>query len=125
MAKEYTIEVGGDSYSGVTASAQAQMEALHIAMRTGIVAAVKEGHSDMGLVAALGGVAWDDLKRLQELVIKDCIKRESDEVPVGVNLFRDNVQDFYLLIMKALQENLAGFWQLRRQTGAGEAEQTS
>lgn len=125
MAKEYIIEIGGDTFSGVTASAQAQMEALHVAMRTGIVAAVKEGHSDMGLVTALGGVSWDDLKRLQDLVVKDCITRDSDDVPVAVNLFRDNVQDYYLLIMKALQENLAGFWQLRRQTGAQGAEQTS
>jgi len=125
MAKEYTVDVGGESFSGVTASAQAQMEALHIAMRTGIVAAIREGHSDMGLVTALGGISWDDLKRLQELVIKDCVTRESDEMPVGVNLFRDNVQDYYLLLMKALQENLAGFWQLRRQTGAQGAEQTS
>lgn len=125
MAKQFTIDVGGESFSGTTASATAQMEALHVAMRTGIVAAVKDSYSDMALVTALGSVGWEDLKRMEELMVKDCITRDSDGVPVAVNLFRDNVQDYYLLVMRALQENLAGFWQLRRQTGAPEAESTS
>lgn len=124
-AKEYTIDIGGESFSGVSASAQSQMEALHIAMRTGLVGTLQQDHSDMGMVVAMGALSWEDVKSLQDLLVKDCVTRDSDQVPVGVNLFRDNVQDYYLLMMRCVQENLAGFWRLRRPTGAGEAEQTS
>lgn len=126
MAKQFTIDVGGASYSGTTASAQAQMEALHILMRTGLIASLREEHTDMGLVVALGALSWEDVKHLEALLMKDCVTRYSDDVPVAVNLFRDNVQDYYLLLMKVVQENLAGFWTLRPRTeGAAAAERTS
>jgi hypothetical protein len=45
-------------------------------------------------------------------------------VPVGENLFQDNPQDFYLLVGRALVENLSPFWQLRKATDASSAEQS-
>lgn len=123
MANEFTLTVGGQTFTGTTASAKAQMEALHVAMRTNLILMLRsENPSEMGLVSAMGGVDYEDVQKLISLVVEGCIKR-SDGVPVAENLFRDSIQDYYLLIMYALRENVGPFWQLRRPTEARAAEQ--
>lgn len=119
-------EVGGVLYNCNTAPAKQQFEALHIAMRTGIVANLTGEPTDMALAAMLGGLSYDDLNRLITLVVKDCAKREEDGVEVAENLFQDNIQDYYLLIGRMVKENLAPFWKLRRPTenSQGAAEQS-
>lgn len=125
MARSYVIEAGGQRFEGKTASAKAQMEALHICMRTGLVSVLQgEKASEMGLVAAMGSLNYEDVQRLISLVVEGCVKR-SDDVPVAENLFSDQIQDYYLLIMRALVENVGPFWNLRRQTGAEATEAES
>ena len=120
------IEVGGVEYECNTAPAKNQFEALHIAMRTGIVARIAGETSDMALAAMLGTVSYDDLNRLITLLVKDCAKRSEDNVEVAENLFQDNIQDYYLLVGRLVKENLAPFWKLRRPTAEsqGTAEQS-
>lgn len=124
MARQYTVEIDGQRYDGTTASAKNQFEALHIAGRTGLVAMLKSDASEMSMVALILQIPFADVQRLVDLVVKDCITREADNVPVAENLFGDAIHNYYLLLAHALRENLAGFWQLRRPTGAEAAEQS-
>ncbi len=124
MAKNFTIEIDDAQYEGQTVSAKSQMEALHIAMRTNLIVALKpEEPSDMAIVSVFAGMEYKDVQTLAGLLTKD-IKR-SDGVPVAENLFQDNIQDYYLFIAYVARENLAGFWKLRRQTADRAAEQTA
>ena len=127
MARDYSIKIGDEHYRGTTASAKSQIEALHIAMRTALVSILDgRDHSEMGIVTFMGGVSFEDLDKLDELLIKGQLKRDSDDAPVGRNLFADEPQNFFLLLFHVCRENLEGFWQLRRPTSnAGAAEQTS
>jgi hypothetical protein len=120
------IEVGGVEYECNTAPAKNQFEALHIAMRTGMVANLQGEPSDMAIVAMMGALSYDDLNRLITLLVKDCAKRSEDNVEVAENLFQDNIQDYYLLVGRLVKENLAPFWKLRRPTAEsqGTAEQS-
>src|SRR5690625_1371853 len=124
MARQYTVEVDGRNYQGNTASAKDQFEALHIEGRTGLVAMLKKDASEMSMVALLLQIPFEDVLRLIELLVRDRIVREADSVPVAENLFSDAIHGYYLLLAHALRENLAGFWQLRRPTGAEAAEQS-
>lgn len=124
MARAYTVTVGGVDYSGVTASAKNQFEALHIAMRTMLVAQWKKDPSDMGYVGAFAGMDFKDVQELARLLDIGEVKRDSDEVPVGLNLFGDNIQDYYLLIGKVARENLGAFWNLRRPDDKAKPEAT-
>lgn len=114
--RNFTVEVGGVTYQCNTAPAKQQFEALHIAMRTGIIANLTGEPTDMALAAMFGGLAYDDVNRLINLLVKDCAKREEDNVEVAENLFQDNIQDYYLLVGRMVKENLAPFWKLRRPT---------
>ena len=114
MARTYTVEVGGIEYKGDTAPAKDQFESLHIAMRTGLVAHLRDEPSEMALVAMMGGLTYDDVKRLVQLLVSNRIQRAEDSVPVAENLFGDNIQDYYVLIGRAVQENLGNFWKLHR-----------
>ena len=114
MAREYHIEAGGVQYRGNTASAKNQFEALHIGMRTGVVAHLKGEPSEMTLAAMLGYIDYDDLQKLVSLLVKENVVRDDDSVPVDANLFGDNIQDYYLLIGLVIKENLSPFWKLRR-----------
>ncbi len=124
MAREYSVKIGDEHYKGTTASAKAQFEALHIAMRTALVSVLDgRDHSEMGVVTFLGGIDFSELERLEDLLVKGQLKRDSDDAPVGRNLFADEPQNYYLLIYHVCRENLEGFWQLRRPTKQGAAEQ--
>ena len=121
MARHYTITVGGVDYSGVTASAKNQFEALHLAMRRALVAHFKSEPSDMSLAAAFAGMEFKEVQQLVQLLVAGNVNREVDEVPVDLNLFADNPQDYYLLIGKVCMENLGAFWNLRRKDEKPEA----
>jgi hypothetical protein len=127
MARDYAVKVGDEHYRGTTASAKAQFEALHIAMRTALVSIIDgRDHSEMGLVTFMGGVDFGELERLEDLLLKNQLVRDSDDAPVGRNLFGDAPQEYYLLLFHVIRENLEGFWNLRRPTSAAAAEkQTS
>jgi len=122
MAREYSVKIGDEYYRGTTASAKDQFEALHIAMRTALVS-ILDGreHSEMGVVTFMGGIQFSELERLEELLVKGNLKRDSDDAPVGRNLFADEPQNYYLLLFHCLRENLEGFWRLRRPTSSGGA----
>lgn len=129
MARSFTVEAGDVEFKGSTAPAKAQIEMLHIAGRTGLIVSLQEGASDMALVVALTQIHPDDFTTLRKLCFvsgkEDLVVRAADNVPVGENLFQDNPQDFYLLVGRALVENLSPFWQLRKATVEGSAEQTA
>lgn len=120
--RQYHCDIDGHTYEGETASAKEQFEALHIVLRTGVIATLQEDTSDMGLVASFAMLKFEDVQRLQKLLLDDKVKR--DEIPIGQNLFRDNIEQLYLLLAYALRENLGGFWKLRRQKdeAAGQAD---
>lgn len=113
--RKYTVDIDGTVYTGSTASAKNQLEALHIVGRTGFIAVLKEGTTDMGSVTFLLQIPFTDVKKLIDLVVKDLITT-SDKVPVAENLFEDDIQNYYLLLSCALKENLINFWKLRRQS---------
>lgn len=121
--REFEIEIDGKAYKGVTASAKNQFEALHIAGRTGLVALLRNDPQDMSLVALILQIPFDDVNRLINLLVKDCVTT-SDAIPVAENLFRDDIQNYYLLLAYTIKENLGNFWKLRHQTDAKAAEQT-
>ena len=120
MARNYELDIGGVIYSGTTAPAKSQAEALHVAMRTGIIAHFKGDPSDMTLAAMFAALDYEDFGKLVRLLVKDCVQREEDKIPIGENLFQDNIQDYYLLVGQVVKENLGPFWNLRRQTEATE-----
>lgn len=122
--RQFEIEIDGEIYQGQTASAKAQFEALHIAGRTGLVALLKEGKADMSVVVLLLQIQFEDVQRLADLVVKGCIQRDSDQAPIAENLFVDQIQNYYLLIARALRENVGPFWQLRRPEESLAAERT-
>lgn len=129
MARSFTVEAGGVEFKGSTAPAKAQIEMLHIAGRTGLIVSLQEGASDMALVVALTQIHPDDFTTLRKLCFvsgkdEDLVVRAADNVPVGENLFQDAPQDFYLLVGRALVENLSPFWKLRPATVASSAEQS-
>ena len=124
MSREYVVTLGDVEYKGRTASAKAQFEAMHVALRTSIMSILDEGkdYSEMAVVGFFARVPFEEIQRIQKLLVADQIVRRDDDVPVAENLFADNMQDYYLLIYHALRENLGGFWQLHRPTG-GAVEQ--
>lgn len=121
MPRTYTVESGGVSYRGDTAPANDQFEAMHIAMRTGLITHIRSDPSEMALVAMFGALKYEDVQRLDKLLLSGKVQREDDDVPVGKNLFADNVQDYYLLIGYAVKENIGPFWKLQRPATKPEA----
>lgn len=124
MARNFEIDIDGEIYAGTTAPAKSQAEALHVAMRTGIIAHFKGEPSDMTLAAMFASLDYDDFGKLVRLLVKDCVKSEEDSIPIGENLFQDDIQNYYLLVGRVVKENLGPFWNLRRQTEATEKAAT-
>jgi len=125
--REFDLNVGDMRLRGQTAPAVNQHEALHIAMRTSLVVTLSDpdGISDMGAVATLGGIDYSDVKRLEELLVKNNVWRAEDDVPVAANLFADQIEAYYLIMFRVLSENLAGFWRLQRPDGGQAVEQAN
>lgn len=119
MAREFGIEIDGTRYTGTTASAKDQFEALHIAMRTGLVASLKADAREMSKVAVFGGLQYADVQKIHDLLVKGRVYH--GEVPVAENLFGDDIQNYYLLMYEVIRENIGGFWKLRRPTDEKQA----
>ncbi|WJV60998.1 hypothetical protein PCO87_13805 [Pectobacteriaceae bacterium C52] len=113
MGRKIEVEIDGVMYSGATASAKEQLEMLQIVTRNGILPALGEGSSDMGLAVSLANADALSLNRLKDLCIKNGkIVRDADSIPVAENLFQDQVQNYLLLLGRVLQENVGPFWRL-------------
>lgn len=110
----FEIEVNGTKYTGETASAQDQYQALHIAANSRLLVGMQESVTDQALVLTLMTLGWAELKKLESLLVDGLVTRE-DKVPVGDNLFRDDPASYALLVGKVARENLAGFFKLRGQ----------
>lgn len=122
----FEINVNGVEYRGETAPATKQWEALHICLNSRLVLGIKDSVSDQALVMMVMSVPRDDLKRLESLLIKELVIRGEDDVPVGLNLFKDSIQNYALLLGEVVRANLSGFYELRSDNGsAGTPEQNS
>jgi len=113
----FFVTAGDTEYKGETAPATKQWEALHIALNSKLVLGMKEGVSDQALVVMVMGTPREDIKRLESLLLTDMVMRADDDVPVAVNLFKDSIQEYALLLGKVARENLGGFYELRSDNG--------
>lgn len=124
MARSYEITVRDRTFIGMTASAVAQDEMLGLVGQAGILPLLNtdETISDMSKVTFMMTVPKNVRDRLAQLVTRDLIKTD-EGVPVAINLFADNIQDWQLLIIEALRENLGGFFTLSASENLGEDSQ--
>lgn len=119
--RRYQIDIEGRAFSATTASAEEQFEALHIAGRTSLIGTIRESAKpEAVMVVMLGLLSMDDLNRLIALLVTDKVLTAGDNIPVAVNLFQDQVEQFYLLLAIAVLENLQGFSKLRSQLESGD-----
>jgi len=113
MGRNISVEINDVIYSGATAPAKDQVEMLQIASRCGLLPAISDTMTYMGLVASLASVDTVNLNRLKVLCLTNGkIIRQIDDVPVAENLFQDEAHNFLVLIGKVLKENIGPFWQL-------------
>lgn len=121
MAKHYTIDIDGVEYEAVTASAMDQLSALQIVVNYEALFAVKDGSSDQATALSFARINSHDFKTLCELLVKEKVTKEG--VPVAANMFTDNIANYALLVGKAAQVNLGGFYELRTDVGGASLEQ--
>ncbi|CAI2057325.1 Uncharacterised protein [Serratia quinivorans] len=121
MARNIEIGINDVIYSGVTSAAKDQVEMLQIASRCGLLPAISDTVTNMGLVASLAAVDTGNLNRLKVLCLTNGkIVRQADDVPVAENLFQDEAHNFLILIGRVLKENIGPFWQLSSKEGTGD-----
>lgn len=121
MGRNIETEINDVTYSGVTAPAKDQVEMLQIASRCGLLPAISDTVTNMGLVASLASVDTGNLNRLKVLCLTNGkIVRQADDVPVAENLFQDEAHNFLVLIGRVLKENIGPFWQLSSKEGTGD-----
>lgn len=109
---QYSITINDQEYTGETASAKEQYEALHIALNSQLVLGLKDDITEKGLVLSLMSLRWDELQKLEKLLVKGKITRDADDVPAAQNLFRDDPASWALLVGEAAKANLRGFYSL-------------
>jgi len=121
---QYEFTIGETEYSGETASAKEQYEALHIALNSQLVLGLKDEITEKGLVLALMSLRWDELQKIEKLLVKGKVTQAADDVPVAQNLYRDNPAGWALLVGKVCQANLSNFYNLSggKSANAGEPE---
>ncbi|QJU39665.1 hypothetical protein [Serratia marcescens] len=113
MARNIEVKINDIPYVGSTASAKDQVEMLQIASRCGLLPAISDNVTPMGVVASLAAVEASSLNRLKVLCLTNGnIVRQSDNVPVAENMFQDEAHNFLGLIGGVLKENIGPFWQL-------------
>lgn len=126
MGRNIETEINDVTYSGVTAPAKDQVEMLQIASRCGLLPAISDIVTNMGLVASLAAVDSASLNRLKVLCLTNGkIVRQSDDVPVAENLFQDEAHNFLVLIGRVLKENIGPFWQLSSKEGTGDNKEAA
>lgn len=70
------------------------------------------------MAASLASVDMMSLNRLKELCFNSgSIVRQSDNIPVGENLFQDEAHNYLVLLGQVLRENIGPFWQLKSEEG--------
>lgn len=120
MGRKIEVIAGSSVFEGATSPAKDQVEMLQIAAKCGLLPAINDGVTDMGLLASLAGIDYSSLNRLKELCLKNgCIVRQADNIPVAENLFQDEAHNYLVLIGKVLRENIGPFWQLRNEEENG------
>ena len=122
MARQLKLFVNDVEYGGMTAPAKAQEEMLHLAVNVGLISFLsdKNPSGDAELVMALLRAPFEAVQRLIALALRndktDLVLRDDGQgnivLPVGPNLFQDNIQFYYLLVVYVLRENLKGFFKL-------------
>ncbi|TDV61244.1 hypothetical protein [Pseudomonas sp. LP_7_YM] len=131
MARQLKFQIANVEYGGTTAPAKAQEEMLHLSVNVGLISFLSEKNpsGDAELVLALLRAPFEALQRLAALALRngaaDLIMRDDGQgnivLPIGPNLFQDNIQYYYLLVAYVLRENLKGFFELLPQS-AGEQQ---
>ncbi|MNC37568.1 hypothetical protein D3C75_861370 [compost metagenome] len=115
MARKIEIEINNVLYVGDTSPAKDQVEMLCVATQNGMLPFTTKEVKDMTVVSGIAALNPIALERLKELVIrKGGFKRVVDSVPVGENLFQDEVHLFLLLLGRGLAENIGPFWNLSK-----------
>src|SRR5690606_4864623 len=103
----FEFEIGEETYTGETASAKEQFEALHIVSNNRLIIAGEKAMSDKATTLMVMNMELSELRKLESLLVKGKITRQRDEVPVAVNLFQDDAAAYALLIGKVVRGNLS------------------
>lgn len=122
MARTISLQINNVQYGGNTAPAKAQEEMLHLAVNFGLISFLsdKTPSGDIDMVMGLLRAPFEAVQRLTALALRndktDLILRDDGQgniiLPIGPNLFQDNIQFYYLLVVQVLKENLKGFFLL-------------
>ncbi|HDL7709696.1 hypothetical protein [Yersinia bercovieri] len=113
MGRQIEVVIGDTLFSGATSPARDQVEMLQIAAKSGLLPAINPNVTAMGMAASLASIDMMSLNRLKELCFKNgSIVRQSDNIPVGENLFQDEAHNYLVLLGRVLRENIGPFWQL-------------
>ncbi|MBE0152638.1 hypothetical protein [Serratia sp. PL7] len=126
MGRIIETEINDVTYSGVTSPAKDQVEMLQIASGCGLLPALSDKVTDMGLTASLAAVDVASFNRLKTLCLSNGkILRHADSVPVAENLFQDEAHNYLVLVGRVLKENIGPFWQLSNSGGGGDSNETA
>ncbi|WP_145561874.1 phage tail assembly chaperone [Yersinia aldovae] len=123
MGRQIEVVIGATLFRGATSPARDQVEMLQIAAKSGLLPAINPNVTAMGMAASLASVDTMSLNRLKELCFNSgSIVRQSDNIPVGENLFQDEAHNYLVLLGQVLRENIGPFWQL---SGEGESAENN
>ncbi|EOD4105835.1 hypothetical protein ACULTK_004527 [Yersinia enterocolitica] len=118
MGRQIEVVIGDTLFRGATSPARDQVEMLQIAAKAGLLPAINPNVTAMGMAASLASIDMMSLNRLKELCFKNgSIVRQSDNIPVGENLFQDEAHNYLVLLGQVLRENIGPFWQLKSEEG--------
>ncbi|CRX53841.1 phage tail assembly chaperone [Yersinia enterocolitica] len=118
MGRQIEVVIGDTLFRGATSPARDQVEMLQIAAKSGLLPAINPNVTAMGMAASLASVDTMSLNRLKELCFNSgSIVRQSDNIPVGENLFQDEAHNYLVLLGQVLRENIGPFWQLKKEEG--------
>ena len=123
---QYEFTVADVDYTGETASAKDQWQAYHIVCNSKMIIGVQERDNlaEKSLSVIVMSLGWDDLQKLEKLLVKGKITRDEDGIEVAQNMFRDDMPSYSVLIARACQENFnEGFSKLSGGKSNAEAGQ--
>ncbi|EOI7382354.1 hypothetical protein [Yersinia enterocolitica] len=96
MGRQIEVVIGDTLFRGATSPARDQVEMLQIAAKSGLLPAINPNVTAMGMAASLASVDTMSLNRLKELCFNSgSIVRQSDNIPVGENLFQDEAHNYW------------------------------
>ncbi|HDL7825169.1 TPA: hypothetical protein PXP39_001336 [Yersinia enterocolitica] len=121
MGRQIEVVIGDTLFRGATSPARDQVEMLQISAKSGLLPAINPNVTAMGMAASLASVDTMSLNRLKELCFNSGnIVRQSDNIPVGENLFQDEAHNYLVLLGQVLRENIGPFWQLKSEGKSAE-----